>query len=105
MPFEEAWNRWANAFVGVNQDTFREYWDSLPDKADAPVDPAELRMAEDVGRGKVLRASLGLASTHFAQEAADPGWDADYQEDNLRDAVCEYADAIRARREFEGGAK
>lgn len=62
------------------------------------IDPAELRSKEDVARDLVVRCALSLASHQFAEPAEDPGWEAEYQEDMLRDAVVLYAQAIKARR-------
>lgn len=108
LSFDEAWA--ALPVVRQDKEKFEPFYNTLgncdpsqpgvPDKPD--VDLGELRNKEGAARDKVIRASLALGATHFAQEAADPGWDADMYEDMLRDHVCEYADAIRARREANG---
>lgn len=50
----------------------------------------EIRQRLATAKEKVLRSALNLASTHFAQDAADPGWEADMYEDYLNVAILEY---------------
>jgi hypothetical protein len=70
-----------------------------------PADLNELRQQEAVAREEVVRASLMLASCHFAQKAEDPGWDSDMYEEMLEEAVLAHAKAIHERRFAEGKDK
>lgn len=71
-------------------------------RMDARVDLADLRMREQAARDAVVYFVLGKAHADANPDPADPGWDSDYQEDQLRDAVIEYAELIEQRRSFGG---
>lgn len=61
-------------------------------------DRRKLRQNEAMARERVIKAALECASDQFDQQAEDPGWQADSNDDRLRDMAIEYTTAIHARR-------
>lgn len=55
-----------------------------------------LHVRKQVAKEKLLQAALFVASDHFEQDEADPGWQAEVHSDMLDEAVTEYANAKAA---------
>lgn len=66
------------------------------------VDVGELRNREGAAIERVVKYSLLSASDGYDEAPEDPGWTADYHEDELRDAIVEAGAAIENRRRAEG---
>ena len=106
VPATPAWEeRWEDVLGQIGREfqvgCLRSDGDLVLDKLVFVADSDErikLRQDEQVAREKVIKAALMCASDQWDQQAEDPGWQSEYNDDMLRDATMEFATAIRRRR-------